>query len=287
MTDALGERIKGQYEDRTRYSLPRRTYTIIRMDGKAFHTLTRGFIRPFDYDLMEIMDHTAMALCSSIQGAIIGYVQSDEISILLTDFYNIQTEAWFDGNIQKMASISASIATAAFNSKFAEKAINAYMMMKFQKGKYHDKDGENKIGIFDSRVFTISDPNEVENYFIWRQADAVRNSIQAAAQSIYGQKELHGKNASQLQELLFQKGINWNDYLSGEKRGRAIIKESYVHPLPKDLPPPKPGKARLASVHRTRWVALTGTNGNETPNFTSDRTFLRGRIPLIGVINDK
>ena len=108
--DELGNRMKQNYEDRTRYSLPRRTYTVICIDGKAFHTLTSGFNKPFDRDLMSIMDKTAIELCSGIQGAVIGYVQSDEISIILADFATLNTCAWFDGNIQKIVSISASIA---------------------------------------------------------------------------------------------------------------------------------------------------------------------------------
>src|SRR5579871_2024133 len=104
--DPLGERIKENYENRTRMSVPRRTYTIIRLDGKAFHTYTKGFARPFDQLLMNVMDRTAAKLCESIQGAKLAYVQSDEISILLTDFETEQTDAWYDGNIQKIASIS-------------------------------------------------------------------------------------------------------------------------------------------------------------------------------------
>ena len=118
MKDALGSRIKENYEGRTRYFLPRRTYTIIRLDGKAFHTFTRQFKKPYDLDLMEIMNCTAISLCSQIQGAKFAYVQSDEINILLTDFENLSTDAWFDGNIQKITSISSSIATASFNSHY-------------------------------------------------------------------------------------------------------------------------------------------------------------------------
>lgn len=280
MNDLLGERIKNQYEDRTRYSLPRRTYTLIRIDGKAFHTFARGFKRPFDHELMELMDKTAAYLCTNIQGAVVGYVQSDEISILLSDFTTPQTDAWFDGNIQKMVSVSASMATAAFNKQLSEKQSQAAPETKF-----FDKSGNGKIALFDSRVFTVPDHSEVENYFIWRQADAVRNSIQSAAQSVYSQKQLHGKNTSELQELLFQKGINWNDYLSGEKRGRAIVKEQY---LKIDLETTGPKAALKQSALRTRWVPLTGKDGNETPIFTADKTFLRSRIPLMGEYkNDK
>lgn len=280
MKDALGERIKGQYEGRTRYALPRRTYTVIRLDGKAFHTLTRGFDKPFDRDLMNIMDKTTIALCEQIQGVALAYTQSDEISLLLTDFATIQTNAWFDGNIQKICSVSASIATLAFNKEFNHMALTDYLEKGFEKGKYYDNHGEVLEALFDSRVFTIPDPTEVQNYFIWRQADAVRNSIQGAAQSVYSQKELHGKNGSQLQEMLFQKGISWNSYTSGEKRGRAIVKVKYAVEMDARNPAIAPHEGKL--VERTKWITLTGKSGNETPSFTADREFLKSRIPLIG-----
>ena len=126
MQDDLGNRMKGQYEDRTRYSLPRRTYTIIRLDGKAFHTFTRNMKRPYDENLMKIMDETAKFLCEEIQGAQFAYTQSDEISLLLTDFEKITTDAWFDGNIQKMVSVAASLATQEFNRRLLVNSFFEY-----------------------------------------------------------------------------------------------------------------------------------------------------------------
>lgn len=232
--DAIGDRMKSYYEDRTRFLLIRRSYTIIRIDGKAFHTYTKGLIKPFDQQLVNDMDQTACFLCKSIQGAKFAFVQSDEISILLTDFEEITTDSWFDGNIQKIASVSASMATARFNE--------------LRPG---------KLAFFDSRVFQIPGKIEVENYFIWRQQDTVRNSISSAAQSVYSPKELDGKNTDQQQEMLFQKGINWNDYNITLKRGRLIVKEIYE----KD------------GAMRSRWIS-TGV-----PTFTQDRDFLSSRIP--------
>lgn len=233
--DALGERMKQSYENRFRYMLPRRTYTMLRIDGKAFHTFTRGCTRPYDLTLMHAMDEAAKFLCEEIQGARLAYVQSDEISVLLADFDKITADAWFDGNLQKIVSVSASLATGAFNRVY-------------QKG----------TAFFDSRAFAIADPIEVANYLIWRQQDAVRNSISMAAQSFYSPKELHGKNTSQQQEMIFQKGQNWNDYPAGFKRGRAIIKQSY----------------EFQGELRTRWA--TG----EPPIFTQDRDWLRSQIPI-------
>lgn len=275
MNDELGKRMKEDYEERTKLKLPRRTYTIIRIDGKAFHTFTKGFDRPFDKDLSHIMDLTTIELCKAIQGTVLGYTQSDEISLVLADFATITTDAWFDGNVQKICSISASIATAAFNIavlKHRQDPINHGTGLE----KFLNNKGEVKIGLFDCRVFTIPDPIEVENYLIWRQQDASRNSVQMAAQALYSQKELHGKNCSQLQEMIHQKGINWNDYTSGEKRGRAIVKEEVLvsQPLTKD-------------IYRTHWTAYTGSAGSlETPIFTQNRQFLRMLIPKYGDFND-
>lgn len=204
MKDELGNRMKEQYENRTRYFLPRRTYTIIRLDGKAFHTYTRNMERPYDIGFIVAMDETALFLCEEIQGCKMAYIQSDEISLLLTDFDKITTDAWFDGNVQKMASVAASIATAKFN-KLANKSFISP-----------------NLAFFDARVFTIPDPVEVENYFIWRQKDAVRNSISMHAQSLYSHKALQGKTQVDMQDMIHEKGENWHDLPDGFKRGRII-----------------------------------------------------------------
>lgn len=270
MKDELGERMKSNYEDRTRIYLPRRTYTVIRLDGKAFHTFTRGFKRPYDLDLMNMMDQTAIELCESIQGVKMAFVQSDEITLILTDFETIHTDAWFDGNIQKMASISASIATAAFNQKITDLWItrvgegnHAEVKEKlFSKGT-----GNIKRAIFDSRVFSISDVNEVVNNLIWRQQDATRNSISMAAQALYSHKELNQKNSSELQEMIFQKGTNWNDYPVGFKRGRMILKEK------SEMVEIKFSSSEM--VERTRWGVF------EPPIFTQDKGYILTRLPRI------
>ena len=252
--DALGDRIKENYENRTRYFLPRRTYTIIRTDGKAFHSLTKGFNKPFDRYFMGCMGSTAMFMCENIQGVRFAYTQSDEISLLLTDFDKTNSCAWFDANLQKMVSVAASTATVGFNQCFAEK---------------------DKWGMFDARVFTISDPNEVFNYFVWRQVDATRNSIQMAARAIYSHKELNGKNTAQLQDMLMAKGVNWNDYSSGEKRGRLIVKSPY-------LATSKDKEGNDVKTLRNQWVSLNGyTKDSETPVFTQNRLFLNNLIPAI------
>ena len=235
MKNPLGDRMKDFYEDRTRYKLARRTNTIIRIDGKAFHTYTKGLKRPFDQGLMEDMDKTTEYLCQNIQGAKFGYVQSDEISILITDYDDITTHAWFDGNLQKMASIAASLATAKFNQlRMARFCMNEGIHPKYRDESFiHTKEIECfKLAHFDARVFQIPYQEEVINYFIWRQQDATRNSISSVAQSLYSAKELHGKKTSDMQEMIFQKGINWNDYSPREKRGSVIrkVNETFTRP---------------------------------------------------------
>lgn len=218
MKDELGKRMKENYEQRTRTFLPRRTYAIIRLDGKAFHTFTRGMKRPFDQDFIDMMTQTALFLCEKIQGCKMGYVQSDEISLLLTDFDTITTDVWFDGNIQKIVSVGASMATSEFNKNW----IRSFLIQGIKGMENYDKI---PLANFDARVFTIPDPTEVENYFIWRQKDAIRNSIAMTAQSLYPHKELNGKSQSAQQEMIFQKGQNWNDMPDGFKRGRTIYQK--------------------------------------------------------------
>lgn len=247
MKDSLGNRMKEFYENRSRFFLPRRTYSVIRVDGKAFHTYTKKLERPFDEGFIEDMDLTACYLCKNIQGAKLAFVQSDEISILLTDFDKITTDAWFDGNIQKIASVSASMATANFNANRVARAIDLGL------------ESFLKFAEFDSRVFTIPSYTEVENYFIWRQQDTIRNSISSVAQSLYSHKELKGKNTSEMQEMCFQKGINWNDYPAKLKRGRLILKKEYK---------------RGESV-RNKWEST------EAPEFSKDRTVLSDLIPKL------
>lgn len=224
--DSLGDRMKRFYENITKYFLPRRTYTIIRIDGKAFHSLTQNFDKPFDYTFINQMDETAKYLCKNIQGAKFAFVQSDEISILMTDFDKINTCAWFDGNVQKIASISASMATSKFNQlRFLDYITKKYIDCIIRiTDLYLQNLSEIKLAEFDSRVFTIPSQIEVFNYFVWRQQDTVRNSISSVAQSLYSHKELEKVNTDKMQEMCFQKGINWNDYDSGVKRGRFIMK---------------------------------------------------------------
>lgn len=263
--NALGDRMK-DYEMRSSSYLPRRTYTIIRLDGKAFHTFTKGFKRPFDEFLMSMMDNTAKALCEQIQGVKMAYVQSDEITLVLTDFDDIKTDAWFDGNVQKIVSVSASITTAAFNRELLKYSMGSNVC-------YSTFIDSIKFALFDSRVFSVPSLAEVKNCLIWRQEDATKNSISMVAQSLYSHKELHKKNSSEKQEMIFQKGINWNNLPIGQKRGRIVIRKEMQGSAQNQ----KTGE--FLTFTRNAWVI------DDPPIFTSEegQAFLDRLIPKIGV----
>lgn len=254
----LGDRMKNNYENITRYYLTRRMPVIIRIDGRAFHTFTRGFKKPFDDILVSTMQDTMKYLCENIQGCVLGYTQSDEISLVLTDYAELTTDAWFGNNLQKMCSVSASMATVAFNKFFydnmpAEEENSGTYYKALEKG-----------AMFDSRVFTIS-KEEVCNYLIWRQQDATRNSIQSVGQANFSQKELHGKSCNKIQDMLMlQKGINWNDYSTTLKRGSCCIK-TVIQDLSTEV---KGGESPIS-----KWVI-----DNEIPIFTQDRNYVEKLI---------
>jgi tRNA(His) 5'-end guanylyltransferase len=183
--------------------LPRRTYAILRVDGRAFHSYLRSCERPFDAQFAADMDAVAEALCAEITGAVFAYTQSDEISVLYTDFGSLGTEPWFGGVAAKQISIAAALATAELNAR-----------------------RPGKRALFDARVFTLADPVEVANYYLWRQRDAVRNSISMAAQARFSHRELHGVNTGRMQEMLWSEHrINWNEYPDGFRRGRVTVRQ--------------------------------------------------------------
>lgn len=248
--DALSVRMKEFYEERTRTYLPRRTYTIMRLDGKAFHTYTKGLKRPFDDGLIEDMDNTAIALCKAIQGAKLAFVQSDEITIVLTDFDQLSTDAWYDGAVQKMVSVSASIASSTFNKLRLARRFNEIPKAELTGEYIASQILTQKLADFDSRVFTIPFKEEVLNNIIWRQRDTVKNSISSVAQSLYSHNELNKKNQNDMQEMIFQKGINWNDFSDKQKRGRLIMKV----------------ETEVNGAKRNKWVSVGA------PDFDKDKS---------------
>lgn len=281
----LGDRMKNNYENISRYYLTRRMPVIIRIDGKAFHTFTRGFKKPFDDILVKTMQDTMKYLCENIQGCVLGYTQSDEISLVLVDYAELTTDAWFGNNLQKMCSVSASMATLAFNKFFSHNVED----LESDLAQEHETDSMTewaktmlsyyqiyrialkKGAMFDSRVFTIP-KEEVCNYFIWRQQDSTRNSIQSVGQANFSQKELHGQSYNNIQDMLMtQKGINWNDYATTLKRGSCCIKVD-------------DGLTKYDEVGNicdyipsSKWVI-----DNEIPIFTQDRSYIDKLINIGG-----
>lgn len=217
--DTLGDRMKG-YEVASRTVLPHRLPVIIRVDGKSFHTYTSQCERPFDERLSGVMVSTAKRLCEEIQGAQLAYTQSDEISILVHSYKKFSSEAWFDNQVQKMISVAASTAAAHFTAA-------SWRIWRDCGSPIENDDVWTALGrrirpaAFDARVFVVPEA-DVCNYFLWRQQDATRNSVQMLAQSLYSHKQCDGKNSSELQEMCFQKGKNWNDLEVRWRRGICV-----------------------------------------------------------------
>ncbi len=234
-TSDLANRMK-DYEKRNRYYLQKRLPVIIRLDSRAGHTFTKGFKRPFDEIFMKSMQETAKYLCENIQGCQCAYIQSDEITLLLVDYEKLNTESWFDYRIDKIISISAAMATLAFNKYFTS---NAEMYIDDFYEAWNHSDVEEKyvkvlkkaikMGlVFDSRVFNLP-KEEVTNNFYWRQLDASRNSIQMVGQANFSHKELQHKSCNDIQDMLMtQKGINWNDLSTYQKRGSCVVRNKVV-----------------------------------------------------------
>ena len=234
VNDELGMRMKEFYEEVPKTRLVRRMPVAIRIDGKAFHTFTRGFKRPFDEVLGKSMRETMKYLCENIQGCVLGYTQSDEITLILVDYQNLNSCAWFDYEVQKVCSIASSMATMAFN-KFFTKNVNYFEMTHEHDNTINEYcttlvNAAEKGAMFDARCFNIP-KEEVCNLIYWRQLDATRNSIQMVGQANFSHKELQKKSCNMIQEMLFaEKGINWNDYPTYLKRGSCCIKTTIQNP---------------------------------------------------------
>lgn len=277
----LGDRMKNNYENISRYYLTRRMPVIIRIDGKSFHTFTKGFKKPFDDVLVTTMQDTMKYLCENIQGCVLGYTQSDEISLVLVDYAELNTDAWFGNNLQKMCSVSASMATFAFNQFFSHNVED----LESDLAQEHETDGMTecvktmlsyyhiyrtalkKGAMFDSRVFTIP-KEEVCNYMLWRQQDATRNSVLSVGQANFSHRELNCKSCNDIQDMLMtQKGINWNDYPTTLKRGSCCIKIEDGQTVYDE-------EGNICDyISRGKWVI-----DNEIPIFTQDRNYVEKLI---------
>ena len=246
--DSLGDRMKENYENRAKTYLTRRVPVICRIDGKAFHSFTKGFQKPYDGIFHKAMNETTKYLCENIQGCKLGYTQSDEITLLLTDYDTLTTDAWFGYSVQKMCSVAASMATMAFNKAFSDAVSKTYDYytsgkgdMWFGEAEEFDKLFNNyfsKIGsaMFDARCFNVP-KEEVTNCVLWRQQDATRNAIQMLGQCNFSHKELQGKSCNDIQDMLMvQKGINFNDMPTEFKRGVCCLKSENGWELDFDIP---------------------------------------------------
>lgn len=242
VNDELGIRMKTFYEAVPKTKLMRRTPVAIRIDGKAFHTFTRGFQKPFDPILMKAMQRTMKYLCENIQGCVFGFTQSDEITLILIDYQKLDSSAWFDYEVQKMCSISSSMATMAFNKYFSEMV----MQLEGDVVQEYETDGDTewvvemekylkayrrsceKGAMFDARCFNIP-KEEVANLIYWRQLDATRNSIQMVGQANFSHKDLQCKSCNEIQDMLLTKrGVNWNWYPASCKRGSACFRVPHL-----------------------------------------------------------
>jgi tRNA(His) 5'-end guanylyltransferase len=251
---------------------------IIRIDGKSFHTFTKCFKKPFDDILVKTMQDTMKYLCENIQGCVLGYTQSDEISLVLVDYAELTTDAWFGNNLQKMCSVSASMATLAFNKAFTRNISK--QSKRFYTEYLEEKDASyietleiamNKGAMFDSRVFTIP-KEEVCNYMLWRQQDATRNSILSVGQANFSHKDLHGKSCNNIQDMLMtQKGINWNDCATTLKRGSCCIK------VDDGLAQYDEAGNICGYTQRSQWII-----DNEIPIFSQDRNYIERLINVGG-----
>lgn len=227
INDSLGDRMKA-YEAVSKTRLVNRMPVIIRLDGKAFHTFTRGFRKPFDELLNKTMQATMKYLCENIQGCVLGYTQSDEITLVLVDYAKLETSAWFDNEVQKMCSVSAALATYAFNKYFNE----FYLEQLAEKGEADNYDlvydkARRKGALFDSRVFNVP-KEDVTNCVYWRQKDAERNSVNSLAQSLFSHKSLQGLNLKDtIAKIETEKGIIWGELPTTQKRGSCCVKDTW------------------------------------------------------------
>ena len=241
VNDALGTRMKTYYEQIPKTQLMRRTPVAIRIDGKAFHTFTRGFQKPFDQVLGNSMVRTMEYLCQNIQGCVFGYTQSDEITLILIDYQTLETDAWFSYEVQKMCSIAASMATMAFNKFFADEIWNedsswkcsmtpqsVEIQREHQEYMTRLRAAAAKGAMFDARVFNIP-KEEVVNLVYWRQLDATRNSVQMVGQANYSHSVLQGMCCNNIKTMLeVDKGIIWDNYPTRWKHGTAWTKETGI-----------------------------------------------------------
>lgn len=253
--DTLAVRMK-DYENRAKTRLINKIPVIIRVDGRAFKTFTKNFVKPFDELITDSMQKTMLYLCQNIQNCQFAYTQSDEITLVLCDYMSDETDAWFGNQVQKITSISAAMTTWCFNKQMNDTLLVGLL----QKDNYSNYlDEIKKPAVFDARAFNLP-IDEVVNCLIWRQCDAIRNSIRACGRTMYKHKELNGVcNTDLIEKMKTEHGFDWNtDVTISNQRGSCAYK------VPK-----------VISEGRTRekWCLDT-----EPPLFTLDREYIKRHI---------
>ena len=244
VTDTLESRMKN-YEQK--YKLPENLPVVVRIDGRAFHTLTRSMQKPFDHRFIGFMNKVGVALCKEVQNCRMAYLQSDEVSLLL--YQNRDSQPWFGSEIQKITSITASIASSVFTSSFG------------------DGDHKNPVIAFDSRAFVLP-PHEVTNYFIWRQSDWIRNSIQMLGRANFSHNELNNVSTEEIVKMLKRDGLNWDESDTILRLGRTVVKTKSM-----ELMESVDGDQNVSYYERTRWKV----DGN-IPRFVEDRDYIESKL---------
>lgn len=217
------------------------SFIALRLDGKAFHTYTRGLQRPFDSLFMEAMDETTSILCREVSGTVLGYTQSDEISLFLSVKKNENTQPWLGGAIQKIVSVSAAIATANFNAIRTRQGFG------------------DTLAYFDSRIMSFASVEDIDDYCAWRRADAIKNSTSMAADVHFSPKQLELKNSEERREMLASLGSPWDELPAGFRYGRFTMRERFKEPI--SFVNRKTGEASTVQATRTRWVQESAENG--------------------------
>lgn len=293
-TSDLAERMKG-YEKRNRYYLQRRMPVILRLDMRAGHSFTKGFERPFDEVFIKSMQETAQYLCENIQNCKLSYQQSDEITLLLVDYDKLNMDCFFDYRVDKLCSIAASMATMAFNNIFSKYVKGFDLELAYNDNGIDTEENRklwkiykkaiNNGAMFDCRCFNIP-KEEVTNLVYWRQLDASRNSIQMVGQANFSHKELQNKSCNDIQDMLMtQKGINWNDLPTYQKRGSCCVKENHFIEnekgtqicFPEGCSDPFEDEETLTGVYRSNWIIDT-----DIPIFKGEGREYIDRLVFVG-----
>jgi tRNA(His) 5'-end guanylyltransferase len=258
MKDEFANRMKG-YESKARTRLEPKTPVIGRIDGKAFHTLTRGMERPWDIRLQKSMWVATKHLCKNLQGCKLAYWQSDEVSVLLTDYEKETSQGWFDYKVEKMCSVGASLFTSAFLAA----------MMNYFPDRESDLRNGKGLPAFDARFFSIP-KDEVTNYFIWRQKDAIRNSVQMLARAHFSHKDCANKDNVALKAMLLEeKGIDWEEEKTYLKSGLCVIRKPFETTVTFE----RGGEMHTEEVTRKIWEPDLNT-----PRFVEERDYIEKHL---------